>query len=47
MGYGWNVDTSRCGGFENDRCPGVDDDDDDWDDEVNDDLDGFATRGCH
>jgi hypothetical protein len=49
-GYGWNVGTERCGGFENDRCPGggaaaVDDDDDDWDDEVNDDLDGFATPG--
>ena len=38
-GYGWNEATKRCGGFENDRCPGDDDDDDDNDDGDDDDGD--------
>ena len=43
-GYGWDEATKRCGGFENDRCPGSDGgDDDDWDEE--EDLEGFATKG--
>lgn len=51
-GFGWSTEKNRCGGFENDQCPGAardvedDDDDEDWEDESDDpDLEGYAAPG--
>ncbi len=50
-GFGWSTEKNRCGGFENDRCPGAasgdgGDDEDDWEDESDDpDLEGYAAPG--